>query len=103
MKSTLPFPLDGNLSECAPATIRGTLTNTYQFFFLVGATMVVTCNWGLEARTDQWAYRVILILQFFIPFLMISGGAVSPRFSKMAGSEGQGARGIGSRQVPTEG
>lgn len=52
--------------------------------------MVVTCNWGLEARTDQWAYRVILILQFFIPFLMISGGLFlpdSPRWLIQKGKE----------------
>lgn len=54
--------------------------------------MAATCNWGLEARTDQWAYRVILILQFIIPVLMIAGVAFlpeSPRWLVAKGKENE--------------
>lgn len=76
-------------SECAPAKIRGTLVNTYQFFLLVGAVMAATCNWGLESRTDQWAYRVILILQFIIPVVMIIGGFILPESPRWLISKGR--------------
>jgi hypothetical protein len=40
--------------------------------------MAATCNWGLKDRSDQWAYRVILLLQFAIPILMVAGGIILP-------------------------
>lgn len=65
-------------SECAPVKIRGTLINFYQFFLLVGATLVMTANWGLNKRDDQWAYRIVLILQFIVPILLMIGAFVLP-------------------------
>ncbi|KAH8678260.1 putative transporter [Xylariales sp. PMI_506] len=65
-------------SEVAPAKIRGSLINIYQFWQLVGAVMACVSNWGFESRNDQWAYRVTLILQFIIPVILIIGGFSLP-------------------------
>ncbi|KAK8018673.1 hypothetical protein PG991_007863 [Apiospora marii] len=65
-------------SEVAPAKIRGSLINMYQFWQLVGATMAAVSNWGFKDRTDQWAYRVTIILQFIIPAVLIIGGTFLP-------------------------
>ncbi|KAK8085298.1 hypothetical protein PG997_006569 [Apiospora hydei] len=65
-------------SEVAPAKIRGSLINIYQFWQLVGATMAAVSNWGFKDRTDQWAYRVTIILQFIIPAVLIFGGIFLP-------------------------
>lgn len=65
-------------AECAPTKLRGSLVNTYQFFLLIGAVMAATANWGLYERTDQWAYRIVIILQFIIPGVMMVGGFILP-------------------------
>ncbi|KAK7943701.1 uncharacterized protein PG986_012814 [Apiospora aurea] len=65
-------------SEVAPAKIRGSLINIYQFWQLVGATMAAVSNWGFKDRTDQWAYRVTIILQFIIPAVLIFGRIFLP-------------------------
>ncbi|KAI9375892.1 general substrate transporter [Aspergillus egyptiacus] len=66
------------LSECAPVKIRGSLINIYQFSLLVGGMLIQTANWGLNHRQDQWAYRVVLILQFIVPTLLLIGCAILP-------------------------
>ncbi|KAF2766795.1 putative transporter [Teratosphaeria nubilosa] len=83
------------ISECAPARLRGSLVNTYQSALLFAAVMVSTCNWGTHARTDQWAYRVPLLIQFVAPVLLIAGGFVipeSPRWLVVKGREGEAVR-----------
>ncbi|KAL4963270.1 sugar porter family MFS transporter [Aspergillus stella-maris] len=65
-------------SECAPYKIRGSLINTYQFSLLVGGTLVHTANWGLHERTDQWAYRAVVILQFIVPIILLIGSFILP-------------------------
>ncbi|KAK6214311.1 Dolichyl-diphosphooligosaccharide-protein glycosyltransferase subunit dad1 [Pestalotiopsis sp. IQ-011] len=65
-------------SEVSPAKIRGSLINIYQFWQLVGATMACVANWGLQSRTDQWAYRPTLMIQFIIPIVLVVGGFFLP-------------------------
>ncbi|KAM0815830.1 putative Major facilitator superfamily (MFS) profile domain-containing protein [Seiridium cardinale] len=65
-------------SEVSPAKIRGSLINIYQFWQLVGATMACVANWGLQSRTDQWAYRPTLMIQFIVPVVLITGGFFLP-------------------------
>lgn len=55
------------LAEMAPLKIRGMLVNCYQFSIGVGAVLINTANWGMHQRTDQWAYRLSIILQGVIP------------------------------------
>ncbi|KAK6072591.1 hypothetical protein SCUP234_09141 [Seiridium cupressi] len=45
---------------------------------LVGATMACVANWGLQSRTDQWAYRPTLMIQFIAPVVLIAGGFFLP-------------------------
>ena len=64
--------------EVAPAALRGSFVNTYQFMLLFGGLIAVIVNWAMNERTDQWAYRVIILLQFVIPTIMTVGGFVLP-------------------------
>lgn len=40
--------------------------------------MACVANWGLQSRTDQWAYRPTLMIQFIIPIVLIAGGFFLP-------------------------
>lgn len=64
--------------EVAPAKLRGSFVNTYQFMLLFGGLVAVVVNWAMSERADQWAYRVVLILQIFIPIVMVVGGFILP-------------------------
>lgn len=66
------------LAEVSPLTIRGAMINFYQFAVGVGAILCFTCNWGTQARTDQWAYRLVILLQFFMPAIFIPASFVIP-------------------------
>lgn len=64
--------------EVAPASLRGSFVNTYQFMLLFGGLIAVIVNWAMNERTDQWAYRLIILLQFIIPLIMTIGGFILP-------------------------
>lgn len=67
----------------------------YQFVLLFGGLIAVSVNYAMNKRTDQWAYRVILIVQFVIPVLMVIGGFIlpeSPRWLIAQGREQQAVR-----------
>jgi SP family sugar:H+ symporter-like MFS transporter len=55
------------LAEISPLKIRGTLINFYQTSIGTGALIVSCVNWATHDRTDQWAYRLVIIIQFIIP------------------------------------
>ena len=66
------------LAEVSPLSIRGTLVNCYQFSISIGAILVNTANWGMYQRTDQWAYRLVLILQLTVPIIFVIGSFFVP-------------------------
>jgi MFS family permease len=66
------------LAEVSPLSIRGTLVNCYQFSISIGAILVNTANWGMYQRTDQWAYRLVLILQLTVPVMFVIGSFFVP-------------------------
>lgn len=76
-------------SEVAPAKLRGSFVNSYQFMLLFGGLVAVIVNWSMSERQDQWAYRVILLVQFVIPTLMIIGGFVLPESPRWLISQGR--------------
>lgn len=75
---TLANTIPAYLAEVSPLSIRGTLVNCYQFSIGVGAVLVNTVNWGMHNRTDQWAYRLVIMLQAVIPIIFISGSFFIP-------------------------
>ncbi|CAK3868345.1 Major facilitator superfamily domain, general substrate transporter [Lecanosticta acicola] len=76
-------------SEVAPAKLRGSFVNSYQFMLLFGGLFAVIVNWALSERTDQWAYRVILIVQLVIPTIMVVGGFILPESPRWLISKGR--------------
>ncbi|KAL2672680.1 hypothetical protein Neosp_013394 [[Neocosmospora] mangrovei] len=66
------------LAEVSPLFIRGTLVNAYQFSIGVGAVLINTANWGMHLRTDQWAYRLVIMLQIVQPIFFIAGSYFIP-------------------------
>ncbi|OQE14752.1 hypothetical protein PENSTE_c033G09459 [Penicillium steckii] len=66
------------LAEISPLSIRGTLINCYQFFVSVGAILVTTINWAMYQRTDQWAYRLVFVIQVVVPAFYIVGSYFVP-------------------------
>lgn len=78
-------------AECAPAAIRGTLVNAYQFSLAVGAVLVNTTNWGMHSRTDQWAYRAVIVLQFIVPIVLGAGSFFVPESPRWLARQGRDA------------
>lgn len=66
------------LAEVSPLFIRGTLVNAYQFSIGIGAVLINTANWGMHSRTDQWAYRLVIMLQIVQPIFFIAGSYFIP-------------------------
>lgn len=76
-------------AECAPPAVRGTLVNFYQFSLAVGAVLVNTANWGMHERTDQWAYRTVIILQFIVPLVLGLGSFFVPESPRWLARQGR--------------
>ncbi|ETS81532.1 hypothetical protein PFICI_06534 [Pestalotiopsis fici W106-1] len=87
------------LAEVAPLSIRGTLINCYQFSIGVGAVLINTCNWGMHERTDQWAYRLTIILQFIIPIVYIPGSFFIPESPRWLLGKGRSAEALDSLMI----
>ncbi|KAF7185541.1 Major facilitator-type transporter ecdD [Pseudocercospora fuligena] len=75
--------------EVAPASLRGSFVNTYQFMLLFGGLVAVIVNWAMNERNDQWAYRLVIIMQFVIPTIMVVGGFILPESPRWLISQGR--------------
>lgn len=65
-------------TECAPPAIRGACINFYQFWQLVGALLATVINYACSTRTDQWAYRTVIVVQFIMPVTIMAGSFLLP-------------------------
>ncbi|KAF7288799.1 Maltose permease [Mycena chlorophos] len=54
-------------SEIAPLALRGTVAASIQMSWAVGSIIVAGATYGYNTRTDQWAWRVPLALQWIFP------------------------------------
>lgn len=86
------------LAEMAPLKIRGTMVNCYQFSIGVGAVLINTATWGMHTRTDQWAYRLTIILQAVIPIFFLVACFWLPESPRWLQSKGRSEE---ARQILT--
>lgn len=54
-------------SEVVPLVLRGACTATLQMSWSIGGIIVAAATYGYNKRTDQWAWRVPLALQWIFP------------------------------------
>ncbi|KAH8884126.1 putative transporter [Thozetella sp. PMI_491] len=81
-------------AECAPSKVRGTLINCYQFSLGVGAVLVNTANWGMNTRDDQWAYRMVIVLQLIVPAVLLTGSFFVPESPRWLVGKGRSAEAL---------
>ncbi|KAF7546714.1 hypothetical protein G7Z17_g8232 [Cylindrodendrum hubeiense] len=87
------------LAEVSPLSIRGTLVNCYQFAIGVGAVLVNTATWGMQARSDQWAYRLVMIIQIVQPIFFVLGSFFIPESPRWLLGKGHQERAISALQT----
>ncbi|KAL3460121.1 general substrate transporter [Aspergillus heterothallicus] len=74
------------MAELAPPSVRGALVSFYQFWQFIGVLLAVLTVLGSRdtlPANGQWAFRTVMVVQLFIPLLLL--GAVfffpeSPRW-----------------------
>ncbi|KAL2848406.1 general substrate transporter [Aspergillus pseudoustus] len=74
------------MAELAPPSVRGALVSFYQFWQFIGVLLAVLTVLGSRdtlPENSQWAFRTVMVVQLFIPILLL--GAVfffpeSPRW-----------------------
>lgn len=54
-------------SEVVPLPLRGACTATLQMCWAIGSIIVGAATYGLNKRTDEWAYKIPLALQWLFP------------------------------------
>ncbi|KAL4791605.1 major facilitator superfamily domain-containing protein [Aspergillus venezuelensis] len=67
-------------AECAPRKIRGGLVNC--------------SNWGVYERTDQWAYRLAILLQLVAPLILGIGSFFMPESPRWLIGRGRDAEAL---------
>ncbi|KAH8203974.1 hypothetical protein TruAng_001916 [Truncatella angustata] len=54
-------------SEVVPLALRGACTATLQMSWSIGSIIVAGATYGYNSRTDEWAWRIPLALQWIFP------------------------------------
>ena len=54
-------------SEIVPLPLRGACTATLQMSWSIGSIIVAAASYGYNDRSDQWAWRAPLALQWIFP------------------------------------
>jgi SP family general alpha glucoside:H+ symporter-like MFS transporter len=54
-------------SEIVPLALRGACTATLQMSWSIGGIIVAAVTYAYNQRSDQWAWRVPLALQWLFP------------------------------------
>lgn len=54
-------------SEVVPIPLRGAVTGTLQMSWSIGQIIVSAATYATNKRTDQWAWRLPLALQWIFP------------------------------------
>jgi SP family general alpha glucoside:H+ symporter-like MFS transporter len=54
-------------SEVVPIPLRGIVTATLQMSWSIGSIIVAAATYGTNNRSDQWAWKLPLALQWIFP------------------------------------
>jgi SP family general alpha glucoside:H+ symporter-like MFS transporter len=54
-------------SEVVPIPLRGIVTATLQMSWSIGSIIVAAATYGTNNRTDEWAWKLPLALQWIFP------------------------------------
>lgn len=61
-------------AELAPAAIRGSLVNFYQWWQIVGNIVSAGCIYGTSRTlSGQWQYKPVMIAQAGVPLILLCG------------------------------
>lgn len=61
-------------AELAPAAIRGSLVNFYQWWQIVGNIVSASCIYGTSrSLAGRWEYMPVMIVQAAVPAILLGG------------------------------
>ncbi|KAL9625825.1 MAG: hypothetical protein Q9160_000145 [Pyrenula sp. 1 TL-2023] len=84
-------------SEIVPLSLRGACTASLQMAWSIGSIIVAAATYGYNKRTDEWAWRVPLALQWLFPtplLILIFLAPESPWWLARKGRKEQAYRSI---------
>ncbi|KAF2087331.1 putative transporter [Saccharata proteae CBS 121410] len=59
------------MSELAPPAIRGAMVNFYQWWLMCGGMIAAGTVYGSSSLNNMWAYKTVMVLQIFVPVLLL--------------------------------
>ncbi|KAH8671714.1 maltose permease [Xylariales sp. PMI_506] len=84
-------------SEIVPIALRGATTATLQMSWSIGGIIVAAATYGYNSRSDEWAWRVPLALQWIFPtplLILIFFAPESPWWLLRRGRKAEALRSI---------
>ena len=77
------------LSECAPASLRGTLMSNYNIIQNVGYVLAAATVYGVVNRTDTLNWLLPICLQFVLPAVILATSPFLPESPRWLAGQGR--------------
>lgn len=77
------------LSECAPASLRGTLMSNYNIVQNIGYVLAAGTVYGVVGRSDMLVWLLPICLQFVLPIAIILCGPLLPESPRWLAGQGR--------------